>query len=124
MIHSTERMEIYRQIRIALVRHFIDIGRLSCQISSLGVRLHGSLARLPGVQAMLTPEVVASIINEIARIQGVRRVDCDFDNWRQSDPMGGWQPVEKLERHPYLADQLGGVHEIPGEPPAPPADPK
>jgi hypothetical protein len=88
------RIEIYRQIRVVLVRHLIDIGRLSIQISTSHLHLHGSLCRLPGVTAALTPEIVQSIFSELGRIHSVRRVDGDFDNWRQSDKTGGsWAPV-------------------------------
>ena len=88
------RIEIYRQTRIVLVRHLVDIGRLSIQISTSHLHLHGSLCRLPGVTAALTPEIVQSIFSELGRIQGIRRVDGDFDNWRQSDKVGGsWAPV-------------------------------
>ena len=88
------RIEVYRQIRVVLVRHLIDIGRLSIQISTSHLHLHGSLCRLPGVTAALTPEIVQSIFSELGRIHGVRRVDGEFDNWRQSDKAGAsWVPV-------------------------------
>ena len=82
------RIEIYRQVRVVLVRHLIDIGRLSIQISTSHLHLHGSLCRLPGVTAALTPEIVQSIFSELGRIHGIRRVDGDFDNWRQVDEAG------------------------------------
>jgi hypothetical protein len=88
------RIEIYRQIRIVLVRHLVDIGRLSIQISASHLHLHGSLCRLPGVTAALTPDVVQSILSELGRIKGIRRVDGEFDNWRLGDKAGAsWVPV-------------------------------
>jgi hypothetical protein len=95
------RVEIYRQVRVVLVRHLVDIGRLSIQISMSHLHLHGSLCRLPGVAATLTPEVVRSIFSELGRIQGIRRADGEFDNWRQVDEAGTiWVPVE--------------IHKLPG----------
>ena len=89
------RVEVYRQVRVVLVRHLIDIGQLSIQISTNRLHLHGSLNRLPGVTAALTPEIVQSIFSELGRIQGIRRVDGDFDNWRQLDEVGAsWAPIE------------------------------
>jgi hypothetical protein len=89
------RTEIYRQVRVVLVRHMIDIGRLSIQISAHHLHLHGSLCRLPGVTAALTPEIVHSIFSELGRVQGIRRADGEFDNWRQVDETGAtWVPVE------------------------------
>lgn len=89
------RTEIYRQVRVVLVRHLIDIGRLSIQISMSHLHLSGSLCRLPGVTATLTPEIVHSIFSELGRIHGIRRADGKFDNWRQVDEAGTtWAPVE------------------------------
>jgi hypothetical protein len=89
------RTEIYRHVRVVLVRHMIDIGRLSIQISAHHLRLHGSLCRLPGVNAALTQEIVQSIFSELGKIHGIRRADGEFDNWRQVDEAGtSWVPIE------------------------------
>jgi hypothetical protein len=89
------RTEMYRQIRVILVRHLIDIGRLSIHLSASSVHLHGSLARLPGVTSPLTPEMVGMIMSEIGRVEGIRRVVTEFDNWTQALGMGAWRLVEK-----------------------------
>jgi hypothetical protein len=117
------RIEIYRQIRVVLVRHLVDIGRLSIQISTSHLHLHGSLCRLPGVTAALTPEIVQSIFSELGRIQGIRRVDADFDNWRQSDKAGGsWMPVAiKKIVAPRSSSSAAGMFDVsdPGNPSQP-----
>ncbi len=90
-----ERMEIFRQVRVVLVRHMIDIGRLSIQISMSRVNLHGSLCRLPGVSTELTPAMIRAIFSELNMIKAVKRVDAEFDNWKQLDSMGtAWARVE------------------------------
>jgi hypothetical protein len=86
---------MYRQIRVILVRHLIDIGRLSIQMSASSVRLHGTLVRLPGVTSPLNPEMVGTIMSEIGRVEGVHRVVAEFDNWTQAHGMGAWRLVEK-----------------------------
>jgi hypothetical protein len=87
-------MEIYRQVRVVLVRHLIDIGRLSIQISMRNIHLHGSLCRLPGVRHPLTADMVGAIFSELGKIPGIRRVHGDFDNWRTTDELGlRWTPV-------------------------------
>lgn len=89
------RMEIFRQVRVVLVRHMIDIGRLSIQLSMSQLRLTGSLCRLPGVTSALTPDIVKAIFSELNRIHGIRRVDGEFDNWKPADKMGtSWAPVD------------------------------
>ena len=95
-LSPAQRTEIYRHIRMVLVRHFIDMGRLTINISMNCVRLTGSLARLPGVAARLSAEIVSSLFSEIRRIPGVKRVDGYFDNWRQADGAGGWVNVDEL----------------------------
>jgi hypothetical protein len=94
-LNPVSRTEMYRQIRVILVRHLIDIGRLSIQMSSSSVRLHGTLLRLPGVSAPLAPEMVGSIMSEIGRVEGVKRVIAEFENWTQAHGMGAWHLVEK-----------------------------
>jgi len=91
-------MKLYRDVRSVLVRHFVDLGRLSVQISMTGVYLHGSLLRLPGVTSALTPEVVRVIMAELSRVPGVQRVNADFDNWQQDRAMGAWVEKKKEKR--------------------------
>ena len=90
-----ERMELYRQIRVVLVRHMIDIGRLSIQISMNRVTLRGSMCRLPGVTTELTSTIIRTIFSELGLIRGIRRVNGEFDNWQQLDELGAaWAPIQ------------------------------
>jgi hypothetical protein len=109
------RMEYFRQVRVILVRHMIDIGQLSIQISTNRLRLHGSLCRLPGVTTELTPAIVRTIFSELGMIRGIRRVDGDFDNWQQLDQLGAaWAPIQakKLGARPPLIIGSPGVIEV------------
>lgn len=103
------RAEIYRAVRVILVRHLIDLGRLTIQISMDGLQVKGSLERLPGVKAALTPEIVTVIFMEMRRIQGVRHVKTKLDNWLQDDGVGAWRPISAEAEKPL----------VPGEPKAP-----
>lgn len=89
------KVETYRAARAVLVRHLIDLGRLLLRLSPTHLYLRGSLVRLPGVAAKLTPEIVAAIMTEMGRVPGVRHVDAQFDNWRQTDGLGAWQAIER-----------------------------
>lgn len=86
-------MRLYRDVRVVLVRHFIDLGRISIQISMSAVHLRGTLQRLHGSTIPLTPQTVEAIISELGRIKGIKRVATEFDNWRQADTMSPWTPV-------------------------------
>jgi hypothetical protein len=116
-------MEIFRHIRVVLVRHMIDIGRLSIQISMNRVHLHGSLCRLPGVTTELTPTILRTIFSELGMIRGIRRVDGDFDNWQQMDPLGvAWAPIQpkKIIASPLTLSSTGVIDIDDAEKPTPP----
>lgn len=103
------RAEIYRQVRVILVRHLIDLGRLTVLISLDSLQIKGSMERLPGVKAALTTEIVTVIFMEMRRIPGVRRVQTKLDNWLQDDGVGAWRPITVESQKPL----------VPGEPRAP-----
>ncbi len=78
---------------MVLVRHFVDIGRLSIQVSAHQIRLVGSLDRLPGVENEMTADTITTIFSELRRLPGVTRVQAEFDNWTEAGGLGAWQPV-------------------------------
>ena len=92
-----ERIELYRQARIVLVRHLIDLGHVTIQVAANHLHLRGTLVRLPGVTAALTPDVLQAIMGELARIPGVKRASAELTNWT-TDGGGGWRPVEAPKR--------------------------
>jgi hypothetical protein len=75
-------LEINRHIRRVLVRHWIDLGRLSFRSVNGVVWLRGTLQRLLGVQEALTGSIIESIFQEIINFPGVKRIHAEFDNWR------------------------------------------
>ena len=117
MLSPTDRADVYRQIRVVLVRHLIDIGRLSIQISAGRIHLHGSLARLSGVETPLSADMVGAIFAELERIKGIKRVDGEFDNWNQSGFAGAWSPVKEGDRsggtRPAVSDATPQIIHIP-----------
>lgn len=88
-----ERIELYRQARIVLVRHLIDLGHVTIQVAANHLHLRGTLVRLPGVTAALTADVLQAIMGELSRIPGVKRASAELTNWT-TDGGGGWRPVE------------------------------
>ncbi len=94
-------LEVNRNIRRILVRHWIDLGRLSIRSSAAGrVSIYGSLQRIPGTKDRLAPPIVESIFNEIKRVRGVRMVIMDLKNW--TSEAGRWRPSEKGEKAPEV----------------------
>lgn len=97
---SFSRADLYRNVRMVLVRHFIDIGRLSIQVSPHQIRLVGSLGRLPGVENEMTADTVTTIFSELRRLPGVSRVQAEFDNWSEASGLGAWKPIGSAPTKP------------------------
>ena len=85
-------LDINREIRRILVRHWVDLGRLSIRTTSSVSYVCGSLLRISGVSEPFSPPIVTALFTEIQRIRGIRRVNIELDNWTETG--GGWRPVE------------------------------
>ena len=81
-------LDINCRVRRALVRHWIDLGRLSVRTTRGAVHLSGSLLRLPNGGPALDSMTVAAIVTEIRQIPDVRRVRTSFENWVEDS--GAW----------------------------------
>lgn len=98
-----QRVEIYRQARVILVRQLIDIGRLCITVTGHHIHLKGSLHHLPGVTTRLTPATIRDMFSAMRRIPGIARVDGSFDNWKLVDEQGqAW-----VEVHVHAASLAG-----------------
>jgi hypothetical protein len=74
-------LDINCRVRRVLVRHWIDLGKITARTARCVVTLSGSLMRLPHINSEVdkaTPEV---ILEEIKRIPDVRRLQVNLDNW-------------------------------------------
>ena len=90
---SQEDLRINRDVRKILVKHWLDLGRLSIR-SSLGrLMIRGSLERIRGVKEELTPPIVNEMFRKIKQIKNVVRMSVELDNWANDD--GRWVPVDK-----------------------------
>jgi len=116
---KTERMsqadlELNREIRKILIRHWIDLGRLSFRSVNGRVWIRGELHRIAGVQEELTPSLVDTIFSEMRRLRGIVSMNIELNNWIQSQ--GGWKPMESEDKTAPLIspDQTQGprVHDI------------
>ena len=74
-----------------LVRHWIDLGRLSVRTFQGKVFIQGSLERIGGVEEQLTPAIVDTMFAELKRNRNILRLKIDLNNW--SNATGKWLPV-------------------------------
>ena len=74
-------LDINCRVRRVLVRHWIDLGKMSSRTTRCVVTLSGSLMRLPHINAEVDSATPAAILEEIRRIPDVRRIQINLDNW-------------------------------------------
>jgi hypothetical protein len=84
-------LEINCAVRKVLVRHWIDLGKISIRTTSGVITLCGTLDKLPKVDAPLTSSLVGEIIAEIRRVSSIKRVQSGLSNWGEADGM--WKPI-------------------------------
>lgn len=93
---SQDDLDINRAIRSILVKHWIDLGRLSVRSTDGKVWVRGELHRISGVAETLTSAIVSALFEDIRRIRNIRQVYTALENW--STDSGSWQQVGKPEK--------------------------
>jgi hypothetical protein len=96
-------LSINQSVRRVLIRHWLDLGRLSIRSVNGAVTIRGSLQRIPGVTEELTSHLVETIFNEVNRVKDMRRLSFDLDNWASEG--GRWVHTEG-GRHKPVASML------------------
>lgn len=112
MIVQTD-LDINRAVRRVLVKHWIDLGRVSIRTTAGRIMIFGVLRRIEGHRDNLNPSSVEAMFYEIQRIRGVQHVRTHFDNWINEG--GRWRPYERSD----LSDRQRTAPP-PGDPHAPP----
>jgi hypothetical protein len=108
-------LDINCAVRKILVRHWIDLGRISMRTTGGVAHLNGELARLPKVEMPLTPSTVTEMINEIRRTSGARRVEAEFINWAEHDDVWKQCASRRLDVEAELLKQSQpGVYDLTG----------
>lgn len=97
-------LEVNRDVRRALVMHWIDLGRLSVHTQKDRVHIRGSLHKLPGADSPLTPSSVDVIYKKIKAAAGMRRVHIELDNWNFNSATGTWEPYASRDKR--VADSM------------------
>ena len=110
---SQSDLDINRFVRSILVRHWIDLGRLSVRSSDGKLYIRGSLQRIAGIGEKLTSPIVDEMFAEMKRIRDVRQVYATLENW--SNDTGSWAPLgaQTTQKGDQQATpQSAGVFEI------------
>ena len=96
-------LETNRGVRRILVKHWIDLGRLSVRTINGNVVLYGRLQRLTGSQGDLTSPILDAIFHEMKRVNGARRVTAHFENW--SNDQGFWRELSETAQHSAILSE-------------------
>lgn len=89
-------LDVNRAIRRILVKHWIDLGRLSIHSTRGRVAIFGAMNRIEGRMEPLSGMILDAMFYEIRRIPGVQIVRAHLDNW--SNDGGRWHPLESSTR--------------------------
>lgn len=87
-------LDINRAVRRILVKHWIDLGRISVQTTRGRVAIYGVLRRIQGRLEALTGPIVDEIFRDLESIKGVQFIRPHLDNW--SNDGGRWHPCEPI----------------------------
>ena len=88
---SQADLDINRNVRTILVRHWIDLGRLSVRSSAGRLWITGGLFRITGIKEELTTPIVESIFADIKRVKDLAGIHANLENW--TDDSGSWRPI-------------------------------
>lgn len=102
-------LDINREVRRILVKHWIDLGRISVRSSQGRVLIRGSLLRIPGTTQELTTPIVESMFSAMQRLRGVKHLTAHVDNWIKEG--GRWRP---FERHGARVDKKDSLKSAAG----------
>ena len=114
MKSAPSSLEINRNVRRVLVSNWVDLGRLSLHSVKQSVYIRGSMRKLPGSDSDLTPQNLEAMHNKIRRLNGVKHIHMELDNWTRSPVTGAWERVgskEKREAAQHLSDREGADRE-------------
>ncbi|MBN2302172.1 MAG: hypothetical protein JXN60_06610 [Lentisphaerae bacterium] len=90
---SNDDLETNKKVRRVLVRHWIDLGRLSVRATGATLFVRGELARIAGMQEPLSVVTVEAMFTEIQRMAKIQRLSVDLSNWTNAN--GRWMPIDK-----------------------------
>ena len=85
-------LDINCKIRRVLVRHWIDLGRISIRTNLGRSCIYGSLARIAGHEEDIIAATIGTILTEVRRIREVVHVELRLENWTYDE--GNWRPTK------------------------------
>ena len=94
MSGGSSDLQLSREARKVLVRHWVDLGRIHIRCTNGSLHLRGSLLKMPGSGDNFNDSAVVTMFNEFKRIRGIKRVYGTLDNWQEMSP-GVWKCTDR-----------------------------
>lgn len=91
-MNTQSDLDINRAVRRLMVKHWVDMGRISVRTTRGNISLFGMLQRIEGRMEPLNPAIVDALIYEMRRLPGVHQLRAHFDNWTNDG--GRWRPQQ------------------------------
>jgi hypothetical protein len=97
MVTELNRYKVNAEAQAILVRHAVDLGKLSFSFTGQTLYLSGNLLRQPA--ASFTPDEIRSLDDELRRHPAIRNIQYELDNWVITQEYGVFAatPREELE---------------------------
>lgn len=90
------RYEVNQKVRGILNRYDIDLTKVDYSCIGNTVYLSGELFKTN--ESDIVPAMIDSLFKEIARLSGVRNVQCDLQNWSVSCVGSSWQIMKSKKK--------------------------
>lgn len=105
------RYEMNRQVKTILIQHSADLCIIDYSYIGGTVYLSGTIQK--NTCAEFTPAEIEDLANDISRLNGVRDIQFDLDNWVLIRGRRAWQIMKKKSRSaplsPFSPGQAGAV---------------
>ncbi len=91
------RYDVNREVRIVLVRHAVNLREINYSFVGSTVHLYGALHKDP--EGEFTPAHIELLLNDLRRLEPVRNLQVDVENWSITSSGLSWIIKNKREVH-------------------------
>ena len=89
------RYKVNQLAQACLVRHAVDLSKLNFSFTGQSLHLSGLLRKSPAGE--FSAEEIKTLVLDLARLDHVRYLQAELDNWSVSQEFGTWDVRPKLK---------------------------
>ncbi len=95
MCSEINRYKVNQMAQACLVRHAAELSRLSFSFTGQSLHLSGLLRKSPAGE--FTAEEVKDLVEDLVRLDHVRFLQTELDNWTVAQEFGAWDVRPKIK---------------------------